>query len=216
MRTGDRFPLPQTKPTKYYLDAKSGALGLNAPAQQSEASYEAMGPGVHFSTTSFTEDTEFTGFIHAKLWVSSSTTDMDIFATLRAFDESGKEVIINGAHEMTSVTKGWLRVSQRKIDPARSNEWRPFHAHDEVQKLTPGETYEIDVEIWPTSFVFPKGYRMVLSIMGKDFEFDGIPGRILHNHPQDRSGNEFSGTNRVLTGGQTASHLTMPLIPADR
>lgn len=174
-----------------------------------------MGPGVHFSTAPFANDTEFTGFIRAKLWVSSSTTDLDVFTTLRAFDYNGKELIINGAHEMTPVTKGWLRVSQRKLDPARSTSWRPFHAHDEVQKITPGEIYEIDVEIWPTSFVFPKGYRMVLSIMGKDFEFDGIAGRILHNHAKDRSGAEFSGTSRVLTGGRMASYLTMPLIPAD-
>ena len=174
------------------------------------------GPGAHFSTEPFAEDTEFTGFIRAKLWVSSSTADMDVCATIRAFDDTGKEVIVNGAHEMTPVTKGWLRCLQRKLDPKRSTEWRPFHAHDEVQKLTPGEIYEIDVAIWPTSFVFPKGYRMVLSIMGTDFEFDGIPGRILHNHPKDRSGAEFSGINRVLTGGDTPSHVVMPFIPANR
>ena len=215
MRAGRDFPLPRTQPTNYYLDAKSGALNTSAPAEQAEAEYDAMGPGVHFSTAPFANDTEFTGFIRAKLWVSSSTTDLDVFTTLRAFDYNGKELIINGAHEMTPVTKGWLRVSQRKLDPARSTSWRPFHAHDEVQKITPGEIYEIDVEIWPTSFVFPKGYRMVLSIMGKDFEFDGIAGRILHNHAKDRSGAEFSGTSRVLTGGRMASYLTMPLIPAD-
>jgi predicted acyl esterase len=216
MRSGNDFPLPQTKPTIYYLDAKSRTLCPDAPSNQSQAIYEAMGPGVHFSTGPFAEDTEFNGFICAKLWVSSSTTDMDVFATLRVFDENDKELIINGAHEMTPVAKGWLRVSQRKLDPARSTAWRPFHAHDEVQKLTPGEIYEIDVEIWPTSFVFPKGYRMVLSVMGKDFEFDCIPGRILHNHPKDRSGEEFMGTNRVLTGGRMASYLMMPLIPAEK
>ncbi len=214
MRTSDSFPLPDTKQSVYYLDAEAGTIGPDAPMKQSAAVYEAMGPGAHFSTAPFTEDTEFTGFIRAKLWVSSTTTDMDIFATIRAFDETGKEVIINGAHEMTPVTKGWLRCSQRKLDPARSTEWRPFHAHDEVQKLIPGDVYEVDVEIWPTSYVFPKGYRMVLSIMGKDFEFDGIPGRILHNHPKDRASAEFSGTNRVLTGGDTASYVVMPLIPA--
>ena len=26
----------------------------------------------------------------------------------------------------------------------------------------PGEVYEVDVEIWPTCFVFPAGYRLEL------------------------------------------------------
>ena len=44
------------------------------------------------------------------------------------------------------VSQGWPRVSQRKLDPARTTEWRPYHSHDEVQKLKQGEVYEIDVE----------------------------------------------------------------------
>ena len=36
--------------------------------------------------------------------------------------------------------------------------------------------YEVDVEIWPTSIVFPKGYTMALTIGGKDFERAGATG----------------------------------------
>jgi hypothetical protein len=139
---------------------------------------------------------------------------MDLFATLRAIDAHGREIIIEGAHEKAPVTRGWLRLSQRKLDPVRSNPNRPFHAHDEIEKLTPGTPYEIDVEIWPTSFVFPKGYRLVLTLMGKDFEFPDIPGRILHNHPHDRARDEFKGRNTILTGGEHASWIQMPLIAA--
>ena len=37
--------------------------------------------------------------------------------------------------------------------------------------------------------------------MGKDFEFPGIPGRILHNHPHDRDRDEFKGTHVIISGG---------------
>ena len=138
---------------------------------------------------------------------------MDIFAVLRAFDPAGKEVVFIGAHEPTPVSRGWLRASHRKQDPARSKPYRPFLVHDEIQKLTPDQLYTVDVEIWPTSLVLPKGYRLVLTLMGKDFEFDGVPGRLLHNHPEDRPAAEFGGTNTIVTGGPHESYLLLPVIP---
>lgn len=213
VRTASSFPLPQTQLTRYYLDVASGMLSTDCPAEECIAIFDAMGDGVSFTTPPFAVDTEFTGFITAHLWVSSSTEDMDLFAVLRIVDAEGKELVINGAHEASPVSRGWLRVSHRRLDPQRSNALRPFHAHDRVEPMVPGEFYEVDVEIWPTSMVFPKGYRLVLTIMGKDFEFPDIPGRILHKHPSDRGGSTFQGSSRILTGGSRASYLTLPDIP---
>jgi uncharacterized protein len=198
---------------RHYLDATSNTLSPHKPVQSGEARYDAMGDGVTFSASPLGEDLELNGPISAHLWVSSSTADMDLFATVRAFDATGNEWIIDGAHELAPISRGWLRVSQRKLDPVRSTELRPFHAHDQVQKLTPGEVYEVDIEIWPTSAVLPAGYRLALTIMGKDFQFPGVPGRILHNHPQDRDSADFKGVNSVLTGSIHGSYLTLPQIP---
>jgi len=92
---------------------------------------------------------------------------------------------------------------------------RPFLAHDQFQKLTPGEIYEVDIEFWPSSAFLPAGYRAALTVMGKDFQFPGVPGRILHNHPQDRHCADFKGINSVLTGGLHGSYLVLPEIPGD-
>ena len=213
VRTSSSFPLSQTEPTPYYLDATSGKLSLNCPRLESSASFDAASDGVSFTTEPFASDTEFTGFIKASIWVSSSTEDMDLFVVLRVIDADGEEIIINGAHEQSPVSRGWLRLSHRRLDAQRTNEQRPFHAHDKIEWLTPGEVYRADVEIWPTSMVYPKGYRLVLTIMGKDFEFPNIAGRILHKHPSDRGAPAFQGTSRILTGGDRASHVTLPLIP---
>ena len=44
-------------------------------------------------------------------------------------------------------------------------------------------------------------------------EFPDIPGRMLHDHPDDRPAAEFGGINTILTGGENASYLLMPRIP---
>jgi predicted acyl esterase len=206
------FPLARTRWTKFHLDARDQSIVPDTPSAEASVSYESLGEGVSFLTPPFEHETEITGFITARLWIASSTTDMDVFATLHAIDPNGKELVFIGAHEMTCLAKGWLRASHRKIDLARSLPYRVFHAHDEVQKLTPGELYEVDVEIWPTCFVFPRGWRLLLKIQGRDFEY-ATPGRMLHNHPQDRDPREFGGTCRIATGGGHDSYLLLPIIP---
>ena len=39
--------------------------------------------------------------------------------------------------------------------------------------LKPGEVYEVDVEVWPSCVVVPKGYRIALSVRGKDYVYGG-------------------------------------------
>jgi predicted acyl esterase len=214
VRRETEWPLKRTQWTKYFLDASACRLDTRAPAGEARASYAALSEGVTFTTAPFTRDTEITGHVAARLWISSSTTDMDLFAVLRCFDPGGRAVSFVGAHEQTPVTRGWLRASHRKLDPSRSLPYRPFLAHDEVQKLDPGALYAVDVEIWPTCLVWPPGYRLALTLMGKDFEFEGVPGRLLHTDPQDRPLPEFGGTHTIVTGGGHASYLLLPVIPA--
>ena len=213
-RMENEFPLARTQWTMFYLDAAEQRIASTNPPTESRVSYDALGVGINCSIAPFEQETEICGFITMRLWVSSSTTDMDIFATLRVFDPAGKEVTFVGAHETTTMAKGWLRVSHRKLDPKRSLPFRVFHAHDEIQKLTPGEIYPVDVEIWPTSMVFPKGYRLVLTLQGRDFEFPGTSGRMLHNHPEDRHPSEFGGLNTITTGASNESYLLLPVIPS--
>jgi hypothetical protein len=220
-RTESEWPIARTQWTPYYLDADAGALSTSKPAASGKAEYQALGPGVTLQSAPLAADTEFTGPVAAKLFVSSSTADMDLFLTLRAFDPQGGEVTFVGANDpQAPVSQGWLRVSQRKLDPARSRPGKPYHPHDERLPVEPGEIYEVDVEIWPTSVVVPAGYRLALTIGGCDFarpEAQGLmkgSGIFLHDDPADRPAEMFGGRNAVHTGGDRASYLLMPLIPA--
>src|SRR5882724_5078354 len=151
------WPLARTLWTRYALDASDMSMAERAAAKPAEIRYEAQGEGVTFRSAPFAQDTEFTGPVAAKLFVSSATRDMDLFLTLRAFDPAGNEVTFKGANDpQAPVTQGWLRVSQRKVDAARSTPYRPFHPHDGEEKLEPGTIYQVDVEVWPTSIVLPR------------------------------------------------------------
>jgi predicted acyl esterase len=219
-RKENEWPLARTEWVKYALDASGMSIEEKPVGAPGKAQYDAMGASVIFRSAPFAQDTEFTGPVAAKLFVSSSTTDMDLFLTLRAFDTSGNEVTFKGANDpQAPVTQGWLRVSQRKLDPARSKSYRPFHPHDGQEKLQPDTIYEVDVEIWPTSIVFPEGYTMALTVGGKDFEREGATGMMkgsgifMHDSTADRPAPEFAGVNTIFTGGKHASYLLLPRIP---
>ncbi|HTQ73760.1 MAG TPA: CocE/NonD family hydrolase [Burkholderiales bacterium] len=214
-----QWPLSGTKWRRLYLDASSKTLVDAAPANAASASYPANGEGVTFSTAPLGRPLEFAGPIKAKLFVSSSTDDMDLFATLRAFDPDGKEVTFFSAVEPKApVSQGWLRVSQRKLDPKRSTEYQPWHSHDETRKLAAGEIVEVDLEIWPGSASLPTGYRLALTLQGRDFERPAAPGLqrgsgwFLHDDPRDRPAASFGGTHTVYSGGGREAYLLLPEI----
>ncbi len=219
-RMEQEWPLARTVWTKFYLDAGAHTLSTSAPEASASASYQGLGEGLRFTTGPMAEESEFTGPVALRLWVSSSTRDMDIFVTLQAFAPDGTEVVYSGANDLaTPISQGWLRVSHRKLDPVKSKPYRPYHSHDEAQPMAPDERYPVDVEILPTSLVVPKGYRLDLLIEGKDFEREVMVGRFrgsgpfLHNDPQDRPPEVFDGKNTLSTGGAHESYLLLPLIP---
>jgi len=210
-RCENEWPLARTEWTKLHLDARDGSLAPQPPGTEGEIAYSAQGPrteefrGARFLSAPFAVDTEFTGPVALKLWVSSTADDMDIFAALHVIDPDGKEVLFpNGQNEPMAASKGWLRVSQRKLDPALSKPWRPYHAHDEVQKLTPGVPVEVEVEILPIGNVVRKGYRLRIDLL----PWDDRKTRYSH----DNSVNQ-RGENAIHTGGGGESYLLLPMIP---
>ncbi len=226
-RAESEWPLARTRWTKFFLDPASRALGREAPQDSTTLAYPTTGDGVTFSTPPMKDAIEITGPVAAKLFVSSDTTDADLFLVLRVFDPAGKEVVFVGSNDpRTPVGLGWLRASHRKLDPALSLPYRPYHTHDEKQPLTPGVPVELDVEIWPTSIVVPPGYRLALTVRGKDYEYDGtdaaVPhaaypmkgvGPFTHTNPQDRPANIFGGTNTLHFAADKMPYLLLPVIP---
>ena len=228
-RAENEWPLARTQWTRYYVHPADGGLSPSPPASEGSVEYEGMGDGVTFSTPPLDRELEITGPITAKLFISSATRDADVFVVVRAFDPKGDEVVFQGALDPnTPIAQGWLRASHRKLDPERSLPYRPYHVHDEVEPLTPGEVYELDVEVWPTSIVLPPGYRLALTVRGKDYEYGGEldefartfhyasrgVGPFTHADPEDRPEEVFGGRVTLYSGGERASYVVLPVIPS--
>ncbi len=227
-RGENEWPIARTQWTTLHLDAN--VMGLSdGQVTAGSVTYDASGSGVTFHTAPMTEETEVTGPLAARLFISSQTSDADLFVVLRLIDPNGEEVVFRGAMDAhTPVAQGWLRASHRELDEAKSLPYRPFHTHRSVQPLTPGEVYALDVEIWPTSIVVPPGYRLALTVRGTDHEYEGpidesdsthrYPSRgvgpFVHTDPEDRPQEIFGGTVTIHTGADHDSTLLLPVIPA--
>ncbi|HET9904484.1 MAG TPA: CocE/NonD family hydrolase [Xanthobacteraceae bacterium] len=228
LRHEDDWPIPRTQWTKFHLATDRQKLTREAPKGEARVTFDAMGDGVTFLTDPLKEETEICGPMAVKLHVSSSTSDADIFVVLRVFTPDMKEVTFQGALDPhTPIGQGWLRASHRKLDPKLSLPYRPYHTHDEKQPLTPGEVYELDIEIHPSGIVVPKDYRIALSIRGCDYVYPGGSGGrlsnmkneftgngpFLHNDPRDRPLEIFGGRTTIHLGGGRENFVLLPIIP---
>jgi uncharacterized protein len=235
------WPLPQTQWTEFHLDLATGLLTAldgdaaaggtgGRPAGRAavqSAAFEALGDGLTFWTPPLEQELEITGPAAARLTVSSSTSDADLFLTLRVADPDGRDVTFtSGQDPHGCVGFGWLRASHRKTDLERSQPWRPWHTHDEPWPLTPGEPADLDVEIWPTSIIIPAGYRLGVTVAGRGFELPGDGpwpaafgvtmrghGIFVHDDPADRPAGVFGGVTTLISRGARPSYLLLPVIP---
>jgi uncharacterized protein len=206
------WPLPQTEELRLHLDSSAMTLGTEPPRGTARATYAAASGAAVFATAPLEEPLEFAGPVSLSLRVASSTTDADLFAVLRAYRPDGTEVVFKAASGPDSpVSLGWLRASHRRVDPRRSGFLRPFHTHDVVEPLTPGEEYDLEVEIWPASLHLPRGSRLELTVQGRDFarSEDG-PGFTGHDDPTDRPREIFHGEQTLVSGPGVAAYLSLP------
>jgi uncharacterized protein len=237
-RFEDEWPIGRTRWTRMYLkavrpeqnhdDSPEGVLLSDPVTDETAITYLASPPshagtasaapsvnagsigrpGVSFITAPLPEDTEITGPMALVLWVSSTSEDMDIFATIRNIGPDGEDIWEVGQQgfDQVPVAKGWLRAAHRKLDPNKSLPYRPYHTHDERQWLKPGEVVECQVEIWPSCMVFKQGHRIRLDIQPRD----GVGASVYRHYPADYN---IGARNTIHTGGERQCYLLLPVIP---
>jgi predicted acyl esterase len=226
-RSENQWPLKKTRWTRFYLQTDAATLSPKPPLRSGKISYKGFSEGVTFMLPPQPNDLEITGPSAVKLFLSSSTVDADIFAVLRVFTPDMKEVVFQGALDPhTPVGQGWLRASHRKLDAKLSKPHRPYHTHDEKQPLTPHASVEMDIEIIPTCIVVPAGYRLALTLRGKDYVYPGPAGVLsnmkypmtgcgpfTHTDTKDRPARIFDGVNTLHINPKKPSYILLPVIP---
>ena len=138
-RFEDEWPIARTQWTKFFLDPRGDKLSETPSGADTTCTYRGLSDGLTFVSDPLKNDTELTGPMASKLWISSDTMDADLFLVFRIFSPDMQEITFQGALDPhTPIAQGWLRASHRKLDEQKSEIWRPFHSHDEKQPLVPG------------------------------------------------------------------------------
>ena len=226
-RSEEEWPIARTEYTKYYL-TPTFQLQPTPSTDSAAVCYKALGtlqdPQVlHFCTSPFEEETEITGHLTAHLNLSLSQdgdspnvpSELDVFVTLRHLGPDGKEIFYTGAAgDPVPLTKGWLRLSLRKVD-----ESHPKHRHyfprrnylaSDVLPVEPGTIYPVDVEIWPTNVVLEKDASLLFEISSGDTQGVAV---FSHDSPIDRPSTKLAGVNNLHFGTDMTNYLTIPVIP---
>jgi len=234
-RFENEWPLARTQWTKMYFSIErerkpeethtEGRLVVEEVTTSRQISYLGSNPnkagigsgssapgigrsGVSFVTDPMAHDTEITGPLMANLWVSSTAEDMDVMVTLRNIDPEGHEVFEMGQQGQPVVlTKGWLRASHRKLDQEKTLPYRPYHAHNERQWLTPGEPVECQIEIISTCIILKKGHQLRVDIHAQD---SAGSGNFTHFHADYNE----NATHTFHSGGAMQSYILLPIIPS--
>jgi predicted acyl esterase len=208
VRTATHWPLPGVTYVPLYLDAVTGTLALELPADEGVVQYDPVGgPGDRASFVyRFEQETALIGSMTLSLWVSTSAgDDLDLFVLLRKFDATGKEVFFYGYNGFAKdgVAKGWLRVSHRALNPQLSRPGRPWHTHRQRQTVQPGEVVPVEIEVLASSTHFEAGSRLRVEVLGHD----------AARYPAFKHGRSVNrGTHSIHTGGRYPSALLTPFV----
>ena len=170
--------------------------------------------GISFISGPLGEDMVLAGYGKVGMWVSSSATDMDIYVSVRAVNEDGREVDYTSFATMgfgdrpTPLMKGWLKVSHRTLDLERSTEYSPKHTHRKADyaPLARGELVHVEIELIPNTGLIRKGQRIRVDIQ----PYDGVAHGMHHAYdPSYHDG----ATNTVYTGPGHVTYVQLPVLP---
>ncbi|MCU1734255.1 MULTISPECIES: CocE/NonD family hydrolase [unclassified Pseudomonas] len=196
------------------LDLRMGIAPCFLPVKPPSV-LEIWKTGIAFISEPLTEDMVFAGYGKARVWVSSSSADMDIYLSLRVLDENGQEVDYAGPTTMGMnvpnypLAKGWLKASHRTIDTARSTHYTVKHTHRRADHapLKSDEVVPVEIEIIPNTALLRKGYRLRVDIQ----PFDGVDHGPRHGYD---AGYHDGAWNTVYTGPDRPGFIQLPIVPA--
>jgi len=159
----------------------------------------------------FTEDTEVTGPMTLRLWVSCrGTHDPRLFAGVEKW--SGRRYLpFEGSYGYgrDRVASGRLRVAMRELDVEASTPHQPQHTFRTLEPVAPDEIVEVRIPLSSSATVFHAGESLRLLVAGRYLEprnpfFGHFP---THYQPSSR------GRLTVHWSAEHPSSLEIPVIP---
>ncbi|MDO4154072.1 MAG: CocE/NonD family hydrolase [Clostridia bacterium] len=156
-RVESDFPIPRTQYRKLYLNAESGSMSEEPVTRESNITYNSDKKGKAVFQMRMGEDTEITGYIKLRLWVSAlDHDDMDLLVKMEKRRPNGFKYKYILGPGMDMAAKGYIRVSMRELDEERSTAENPRQSMLREQKLKHGEIVPVDILVWPMGLLFKK------------------------------------------------------------
>ncbi|AMM18941.1 hydrolase [Frondihabitans sp. PAMC 28766] len=170
--------------------------------------------GVSFVSEPLAEDAVIAGFGTVRLWVSSTSDDIDLFVSVRVIGADDQEVDFTGfttfgfPFRIAPLTKGWLKVSHRALDAEKSTPYQPKHTHlkADYSPLRQGEIVPVDVALVPNVGKIFAGQRIRIDVQ----PHDGVAHGLTHEYDP---GHHDNATNRIHTGPEHSSYVQLPVVP---
>jgi predicted acyl esterase len=220
--SADEFPPKDVTLIKYYLDGRSRVLDTAAPTDEMTAVYDVgSNPDAVSFVTRFDQETVLVGYPKARLWVEArGADDMDLFVLVQKLDAYGTPLqqftVPNQGARAQDVTErgasilrykgsdGRLRVSVRHLDEKLSTDAVPAHSFDRIEKLSPGEVVDIEIDLLPIGLAFHPGEQLRFVISGRHLLGPMMPGVAAYTPANN-------GQHIIHTGGEHASYLQLPV-----
>jgi putative CocE/NonD family hydrolase len=172
-RSATQWPIPYE--ALHYYFHENGVLSLSPPTDYAPITYRynpnnpvptiggqnlniARGPYdqrlvenrddvLVFTSDVLSESFEATGPIKARLYVSSDCPDTDFTVKLTDVYPDGRSMLI---------TDGILRMRNR-------------NGCDHWEFIEPGEIYEIEIDLWSTSYIWNRGHRIRVAVSSSNY-----------------------------------------------
>ncbi len=143
--------------TDYPGNSGGGGLWSNASAWKWAWKQSRPGSAVSYVSAPMTTDTTVIGAGSVHLWVRSSTPDVDLQATIGEVRPDGNE---------TFVQNGWVRASDRMLDPTRSTMLEPVLSlrSSDVQPMPPDDFVEVVIPLYFEGHAYRSGSRIRATI----------------------------------------------------
>ena len=78
--------------------------------------------------------------------------------------------------------------------------------------MEPGEVYEFEIRLYPSSNIFKKGHRIRVDIAGSNFpRFDVNPNT---GEPLNENRLKIKAVNTIYHDSRRPSHILLPIIPS--
>ena len=213
IRYENEWPLARTEYTRLYLSGEQQSLSVEKPEKELEVVYPAKKGEASFNFK-FTQNAELSGYMKLRLWVEvrpdkvgmAPPDDMIIFTAVNKIDLEKRSVRFYGSvgNKQDMVTRGYMKVSLRELDPDESTEWHPVQKCFSEQKFQLGQIAPVDIALYPSSTYFAAGETLQLIVASDE---------IIPSPPYRKSVDCNHGNHVLHFGGRFDSYLLVPLIP---